>query len=89
MSNRYLEPGWQRIGRIDHTGRRSLWMREYGNDIELCAGREGDDAYIRITNEQWPLMALLEIARFAAEFEDPDGMTLDREEEALAAKRAE
>lgn len=87
MSNRYHDPGWRRIGRIDSVGRRSLWIRETWNSdgpvcIELCAGREGDDAYGRITpdNPQWAeLEDVLSRARFAAENEDRDGLTLDRE----------
>lgn len=92
-SNRYQEPGWRRIGRIDSTGRRSLWIREtWTGDgpacIELCAGREGDDAYVRLTpaDPQWrDLENVFTRARFAAENEDRDGLTLDRE----AAARGE
>lgn len=45
--------GWMRIGDIDHVRRRSLWVRLDGegrisNPIELRAGREGSDAYVRI-----------------------------------------
>ena len=52
--------GWVRIGRKDRSGRRSLWLRvndadrenpfmdEFRGPIELCAGREGDDAYVYI-----------------------------------------
>lgn len=91
--NRCIDPGWRRIGRIDSAGRRSLWIRETWNRdgpacIELCAGREGDDAYVRITpdNPQWrDLENVLTCARFAAEYEDGDGLTLDRE----AAARGE
>lgn len=82
MSCRAYEPGWMRIGRIDSTGRRSLWIRETDGTIELCAGREGDDAYVKITpeNPQWiELEDVLRSARFAAEFEDADGLTLERE----------
>lgn len=90
--NRCHESGWRRIGRIDSTARRSLWIRETWTGasapacIELCAGREGDDAYVRITpdNPQWrDLTNVLLTARFAAEYEyeDSDGMTLDREAE--------
>lgn len=77
---------WHRIGRIDSTGRRALWIREtYGpgsSVIELRAGRGGDDAYARLTPEdpQWgQLSQVLGCARFAAEYEDPDGLTLERE----------
>ncbi|MGC2778798.1 MAG: hypothetical protein WA418_24530 [Bradyrhizobium sp.] len=81
--NRCAEPGWQRIGRIDSTQRRSLWIRESPDSLELCAGREGDDAYVRITpsNPQWREMeAVLSCARFAADYEDSDGLTLERED---------
>lgn len=80
--NRCHEPGWRRIGRIDKPQRRSLWIRESRGGIELCAGREGDDAYVRLTpdNPQWrELRDVLTRARFAAEFEDSDGLTLERE----------
>jgi len=80
--NRFLDPGWERIGRIDKAERRSLWIRESPDVIELCAGREGDDAYVRITpeNPQWrDLSSVLGCARFAAEYEDDDGRTLERE----------
>jgi hypothetical protein len=73
---------WVRIGRQDSTGRRSLWFRESKHCIELCSGREGDDAYVQIyrSNPQWAeIYAVLSSARFAAEHEDPDGMTLERE----------
>jgi hypothetical protein len=81
-SMRCQEPGWRRIGRIDAPERRSLWIRESRDVIELCAGREGDDAYVRITpdNPQWhDLSDVLSRARFAAEYEDDDGLTLERE----------
>lgn len=87
-ANRYQDPGWRRIGRIDKPQRRSLWIRETYNTIELCAGREGDDAYVKIApdNPQWhDLRDVLSRARFAAEYEDNDGLTLERE----AAARGE
>ena len=52
--------GWRRIGRYDSAQRRALWVRVTVartdnvidnadvRRIELCAGREGDDAYVRI-----------------------------------------
>lgn len=60
------EGGWWRIGQVDPPVRRSLWVRltmadgtwfapesEWGSvtKVELCAGREGDDAYVFITDE--------------------------------------
>ncbi len=40
--------GFERIGRIDAVGRRSLWLKEESGAFELRAGREGDDAHVRI-----------------------------------------
>lgn len=49
----YGEPGWIRIGRFCDAERRSLWLRWLGTDtttegFELCAGREGGDAHVKI-----------------------------------------
>lgn len=72
--------GFHRIGRIDNAGRRSLWLREEANAIELCAGREGRDANVRITADH-PLYAelrgVMATARFAAEWEVEGGFGLD------------
>lgn len=80
--SRCSELGWRRIGRIDAAGKRSLWIREEHNSIELCAGRAGDDAYVRITSDDPQGVALSDVltrARWAAELEDEDGRTLERE----------
>ncbi|HKP06807.1 MAG TPA: hypothetical protein VJU58_06100 [Microbacterium sp.] len=73
--------GFHRIGRIDAVGRRSLWLREERDAIELRAGREGDDAAVRITRDH-PLFRelkdVLSAARFAAEWEDPRGFALEQ-----------
>lgn len=56
---RAKEKGWIRIGRLDEMGRRGMWYRLGGaGSVELCAGREGDDAYCIITH---PTRALLEV----------------------------
>ena len=85
-SNRCHQPGWDRIGRMDSSERRSLWLRTTGAGddtiAELCAGREGDDFYVRLTpaDTQWAaLLHLLLAARAAAVFESPDYNALDRE----------
>lgn len=64
------EPGWIQIGKECSAGRRSLWVRFSDDAFELCAGREGDDAYARITSadpQYEALLAVMLAARFAAE----------------------
>lgn len=72
--------GYDRIGRIDATGRRSLWLRENGNDsFDLRAGREGEDQHVEVTrdNPQFDaLYGVMAAARFAAEHEDANGLAL-------------
>jgi hypothetical protein len=72
--------GFHRIGRIDSVGRRSLWLREEQGAIELRAGRDGDDACVRVTSADplyRELAHVLGCARFAAECEQSDGMALE------------
>jgi len=68
---RCAEPGYVRIGVLCSAGRRSLWLRwPEGGAIELCAGREGDDAHVRILIDDplyGALRTLLAAAEFAAE----------------------
>lgn len=46
--------GWTRVGRYDSPRRRALWVRFHQADewhmgtVEMCAGREGDDQYVRL-----------------------------------------
>ena len=64
------EEGWVRIGVIDSRRRRSLWLREGKGWFELRAGREGDDAHVRVdrSNPQFSeLSDVLSYARFASE----------------------
>ncbi len=59
---RQNEPDWVQIGFFCDAGRRALWIRVAEDErgeatkIELCSGREGDDAYVCLTpdNPQWP-----------------------------------
>ena len=71
MSLRAYEPGWTRIGIFCDQEVRALWMRESKDGtLELCAGRDGDDAYVKIgkDNPQYEgLYDVLSSARFAAE----------------------
>ena len=45
---RCFDRGWELIAVPD--GRRGLWMRRSSSGfiLELCAGREGDDAYVKL-----------------------------------------
>lgn len=77
-----LNDDWIEIGKRCSANRRSLWVKfKFANTdsnfvhdsnvlaIELRAGREGDDAYIRITpdNPQFSeLLDLFLVAQFAA-----------------------
>jgi len=42
---RHKEEGWVEIAVPD--GRRGLWIRATETSVEICAGREGGDAYTR------------------------------------------
>ena len=69
----YAEKGWINIGRVDSTGRRSLWsrirMKPGANEIspatviavELCAGREGRDSYLCVGPQDPLFEELLDI----------------------------
>lgn len=48
MLNRAFKPGWEMVADNDPAGRRGIWMRRTGGILEVCAGREGDDAYFLI-----------------------------------------
>lgn len=66
---------WTRIGRYDRSLRRSTWVRLVAVEgppwldedsnvqaIELCSGREGDDAYALIEPSNpafWPLLGVM------------------------------
>lgn len=72
---------WTRIGRYDRPRRRSTWARiEYAEGpprnglymatedavaVELCAGREGDDAFARVERGDPSFGALLEVVDYA------------------------
>lgn len=74
------EDGWERIGAVCSAGRRSVWMRLRRRDdalphdcadnveeLELCAGREGDDEHLVIPRAN-PLFAELLSVLLAARF---------------------
>jgi hypothetical protein len=51
MANRAFEEGYLCAAMHCPSGRRGLWFRQNPDGtLEICAGREGDDAYARITN---------------------------------------
>jgi len=70
-SGRASEDGWILVALNDPTGRRGIWMRPLWLDdpahnvrtlmvLELCAGREGDDAYTAFSNPSEELHGLFE-----------------------------
>ncbi len=49
MSFRYNEPGYVQCAQYDSDYRRAIWYRKNKDDsIEVCAGREGDDDYVKL-----------------------------------------
>ena len=61
--------GWIKIGATCSVGRRSLWLREGDGFFELRAGREGGDAYVKVTVDNPQYRELLDVvttAEFAA-----------------------
>jgi hypothetical protein len=58
---RCTEPGWIKICCPD--GRRGLWMRVSDASIELCAGREGDDALLLLRRNTAVSLAEIDAAR--------------------------
>lgn len=79
--------GWKCIAMHDPAGRRGVWYRTTPRDvrtdqkiqepvgtIEMCAGREGDDAYVIIAvgtvmdeRKMYDLLSLLEYGLYARE----------------------
>jgi hypothetical protein len=68
--------GWVRIGQYDEPRRRSVWARiSYrsfdpgimppAECVELCAGREGDDAYVKVEPNNPAFRDLVLIAEYA------------------------
>lgn len=69
--------GWIRIGRYDSPRRRSLWSRVLPRpkdedlqvpppeSIELCSGREGDDAYVKIGRDNPAFSELVDVLMYA------------------------
>ena len=49
---RASEPGYKLLAMCDVPFRRGLWMRASPEAVELCAGREGDDAYVRLERDR-------------------------------------
>jgi hypothetical protein len=65
---RCTEPGWEQVGELDASGRRGLWMRAGDGFVEFCAGRDGDDAYVKVTADSATsrdLLEVIETARYA------------------------
>lgn len=69
---------WTRIGRYDRALRRSTWARinevegpflyrtpDLVESIEICSGREGDDAYVKITPDNPAFVQLLDVISYS------------------------
>lgn len=90
-----LDIGWKEVIIPDPQGRRGLWVRMNGapdTEIELCAGREGDDAHVRLYEGQvidkrtiYLLRDVIDYLRYAAELLDDElsrrGINFKNEEE--------
>jgi len=69
---RCSESGWTKIGITCSAGRRSLWLRvnqrigEEVESFELCAGREGDDDYVKVDRSNPQFKLLLDVMSSAA-----------------------
>lgn len=68
------EPGFEPLldELADPAGRRNVWIRENTGDVELCAGREGDDAYVRLrllSGRASDLAGIVEIAHWLGQEE--------------------
>ena len=78
---RASKEGYVRIGRYDKAGRRSTWVRlntfekepreglmfldsEFSS-IEICSGREGDDAYVKIESSNPAFYELLSVLEYS------------------------
>lgn len=77
MALRCQDPGWKPIDVPDE--RRGLWVRRSPGYLELCAGREGDDAYVFLREGQDltqgdldSLYDVLETYRYAVELEQEE-----------------
>lgn len=73
------DSGWVRIGRWDRARRRSTWARlemregplywvieeDMVEAVELCSGREGDDAYVRVDRSCPCFSGLVDVVMYA------------------------
>ncbi len=50
MMMRCNQPGYVRCSKYDSASRRAIWYRTNDDgSVEVCAGREGDDNYVKLT----------------------------------------
>ena len=73
--------GWRCVAMHDSAYRRGVWFREDANSVTIRAGREGDDACVKIavgdkvTKQMlFDLIACLEYGAWMQEDEGPDHM---------------
>lgn len=83
---RYKQPGWELAAMNDPAGRRGIWYRATfaGENelvaLEVCGGREGDDAYARFEVHEHNrdavhgLLDVLERAAWAVDMARDEGL---------------
>ncbi len=64
------EDGWRRVGIYCTAHRRALWVRFGDAAVELCAGREGDDAHVKIHRRHPDYVALMDVLSYATYAEE-------------------
>ena len=76
---------WALCAMHDPSGRRGVWYRLFSGGIEICAGREGDDAYYRIMLNDPAYAAVVDICNWlrAGALEQANELAFEREGERL------
>lgn len=83
--NRAFEPGYVLAAMNDVSQRRGIWYRhnKEENSIEICAGREGDDGYVKIQAGQ---TVTPEMVKAIEEIMSTGAWMVDRQKEILREK---
>lgn len=89
-SNRAYEGGWTLVAMNDPAGRRGIWYKWADDTLEVCAGRGGDDDYVRVAAGDTVTPRLLHClvgvmqtgawaVQLAADQKDPAGVAVYRQ----------